>query len=101
MSHGDMTKQDFENFSHMLHNCSLSTQEEEVSGLLWVWSQPDLYGTFQASPHSRVRLSQNNTTNKTLAMLHWNPTLHFLEVVYHPCEISLKKKLGVCFVNTI
>lgn len=34
MSHGDMTKQDFENFSHMLHTCSLSTQEEEVSGLL-------------------------------------------------------------------
>lgn len=32
MSHGDMTKQDFENFSHILHTCS--TQEEEVSGLL-------------------------------------------------------------------
>lgn len=36
MSHGDMTKQDFGNFSQMLHTCSLSTQEEEASGLLCV-----------------------------------------------------------------
>lgn len=34
MSHGDMTKQDFENFSQMLYTCCLSTQEEEASGLL-------------------------------------------------------------------
>ena len=62
MSHGDMTKQDFENFSHMLPTCRLRTEEEEVSG-------QDAKGTSQTVTRNPARNGQQGVDLSLLLLL--------------------------------